>query len=59
MLNINLINKCCPLSDDIWLKIMELMNNYKVVKVDFRCKQWLKLNSSQKKHCLKLIYIKI
>ena len=40
MLDINLIQKLCPLADDIWLKVMELINDYKVVKVDDRCKHW-------------------
>ena len=47
-LDIDLIEKLCPLTDDIWLKVIELKKNIKVLKVDYTCKQWFKINSSQK-----------
>lgn len=47
-LDINLIEKLCPLTDDIWLKVMELKNGYKVIKVSPKCKQWFKISLTQK-----------
>ncbi len=48
VLNINDIERLCPTTDDVWLKVMEIKKNIKVVKVDTYSKEWFSINNTQK-----------
>lgn len=46
--NISMIKQLCPLSDDMWLKIVTLKKKIKDVKVDGYSKDWFAVTNSQK-----------
>lgn len=46
--DIHLINQICPTADDLWLKAIGMVNNYKVVKVNANSKEWFTIKSTQK-----------
>lgn len=46
--DINLIKNICPTTDDLWLKVIGLANDYKVVKVNENSKEWFTIKNSQK-----------
>lgn len=48
VLDIDNIQRMCPTTDDVWLKVMELKKNVKVVKVDSYSKEWFCVSKTQK-----------
>lgn len=46
--NFEIIKKMCPTTDDLWLKMLGLVNDYKVVKVNENSKEWFTIRQSQK-----------
>ena len=47
--DIDSIKDICPTADDLWLKVLGLSNDYKVVKVNSNSKEWFTILNSQRK----------
>ncbi|WP_066717472.1 hypothetical protein [Clostridium sp. Marseille-P299] len=46
--NDTMIMKLAPTTDDIWLKVIGIINNYSVVKVDKNSKEWFTIKGTQR-----------
>lgn len=45
--NMDLAKKLCPTSDDLWLKAMEIIHGFAVVKVEPNSREWFTIKGSQ------------
>lgn len=46
-IDVSIIRKLCPTTDDLWLKVIGIKRGYKAIKVDANSKEWFTILNSQ------------